>query len=86
MIKLSTKELADIFSARLIGAEDICVEKVSIDTRKPCLKFVLLLLKGENFDAHDYLTQAVEQGCSAVVVERECDIDVPQLIVPDTSP
>ncbi|ARU65415.1 UDP-N-acetylmuramoyl-tripeptide--D-alanyl-D-alanine ligase [Histophilus somni] len=84
MIKLSTKELADIFSARLIGAEDICVEKVSTDTRKPCLRSLFFALKGENFDAHDYLTQAVEQGCSAVVVERECDVDVPQLIVPDT--
>ena len=84
MIKLSTKELADILSAQLIGVDNICVENVSTDTRKPCSEGLFFALKGENFDAHHYLAKAVEQGCAAVVVERECDVDVPQLIVSDT--
>ena len=42
-------------------------------------------LKGEKFDAHQYLDQAVSQGALALVVQQEnSSISVPQLVVKDT--
>ncbi|QIW16608.1 UDP-N-acetylmuramoyl-tripeptide--D-alanyl-D-alanine ligase [Pasteurellaceae bacterium RH1A] len=84
MIKLSLDKIAHILDAKLLGQPDVEVKNISTDTRQAVEKGLFFALKGENFDAHNYLVQAVQQGCVAVVVEKECDIDVPQVIVADT--
>ena len=40
-------------------------------------------LKGSAFDGHDFAALAVEKGAAAVVCEREVDVSVPCLLVPD---
>ncbi|MBR0573519.1 MULTISPECIES: UDP-N-acetylmuramoyl-tripeptide--D-alanyl-D-alanine ligase [Pasteurellaceae] len=90
MIKLNLNTIANILAARLVGDKNISVdnlfiENISTDTRQAIAKGLFFALKGENFDAHNYLSQAVKQGCVAVVVEREMDVNVPQLIVEDTA-
>ncbi|QNS15253.1 UDP-N-acetylmuramoyl-tripeptide--D-alanyl-D-alanine ligase [Mannheimia bovis] len=84
MIKLTTQQIAEILNARLIGNGETMVESTSTDTRQAVENGLFFALKGENFDAHYYLANAVEQGCVAVVVERESEINVPQIIVADT--
>ncbi len=84
MIKLTTQQIAEILNAKLIGNGETVVETTSTDTRQAVENGLFFALKGENFDAHHYLQNAVAQGCVAVVVERECEIDVPQLVVADT--
>lgn len=84
MIRLQTKKLAEILNGRLIGDGNAVVETVSTDTRQPTQKGLFFALKGEKFDAHDYLSSAVEQGNAAVVVDHVCEIDVPQIVVADT--
>lgn len=84
MIKLTTQQIDDILKAKLIGRGDVVVENTSTDTRQAVENGLFFALKGENFDAHNYLENAVAQGCVAVVVERECEINVPQIIVADT--
>lgn len=84
MIKLNIKQIAEILNGELIGDENINVENVSTDTRKSIVNGLFFALKGENFDAHDYLHNAVEQGCVALVVERKGEIDAPQIVVADT--
>jgi UDP-N-acetylmuramoyl-tripeptide--D-alanyl-D-alanine ligase len=46
------------------------VHSVSTDTRTIGVGSAFFALKGENFDAHDFLEKAVEEGASAIVVER----------------
>ncbi|MCK3655457.1 UDP-N-acetylmuramoyl-tripeptide--D-alanyl-D-alanine ligase [Pasteurellaceae bacterium Macca] len=84
MITLTTKHIAEILKAKLVGDENITVENVSTDTRQAVEFGLFFALKGANFDAHDYLDNAIAQGCVAVVVEREMPISVPQIIVADT--
>ncbi len=84
MIKLTTQQLAEILNAKLIGDENITVATTSTDTRQAVEKGLFFALKGANFDAHDYLENAIEQGCVAVVVEREMPVSVPQIVVADT--
>lgn len=82
---LSLLRVAEELSAKVVG-EDITFEHVCTDTRaiKPGDLFVAL--RGENFDAHDFLITAQKNGASALVVEKASDqITIPQLVVPDTT-
>lgn len=84
MIKLNIKQVAEILNGQLVGDDNVSVEKVSTDTRQNTPGGLFFALKGENFDAHDYVQHALEKGCVAVVVERECEMNAPQIIVQDS--
>ena len=84
MIKQTTQQIAEILHARLFGDGNVTVTTVSTDTRQAVENGLFFALKVEKFDAHDYAEKAVEQGCVALVVERELPIAVPQIIVADT--
>ena len=84
MIKQTTQQIAEILHARLFGDGNVTVTTVSTDTRQAVENGLFFALKGEKFDAHDYAEKAVEQGCVALVVERELPIALPQIIVADT--
>ncbi|WP_448917377.1 Mur ligase family protein, partial [Haemophilus sputorum] len=84
MIKQTTQQIAETLHARLFGDGNVTVTTVSTDTRQAVENGLFFALKGEKFDAHDYAEKAVEQGCVALVVERELPIAVPQIIVADT--
>lgn len=64
---------------------DCAFETLSTDTRSIRSGDVFIALRGDNFDAHDFLSQAQVAGACAVVVEQERhDISLPQLVVEDT--
>lgn len=84
MITQTTQQIAEILHARLFGDGNVTVTTVSTDTRQAVENGLFFALTGEKFDAHDYAEKAVEQGCVALVVERELPIAVPQIIVADT--
>ena len=54
------------------------------DSRRVTPGSVFVALRGERFDAHDFLSAVREAGAVAVVDERETPVDMPQLVVPDT--
>lgn len=68
---------ADVASTKL--------NSVSTDTRTIKQGDLFIALKGDNFDAHDYLSLAHEKGAVACIVERACDVEIPQLVVKDTT-
>ncbi len=84
MIILSLSQIASILEAQLIGDGNVTVENVSTDSRKSVNNGLFFALKGENFDAHDYVMKAAEQGCIAAVVEHPIDGNIAQLIVKDS--
>jgi murE/murF fusion protein len=66
-------EIADVLEAELLNttaAAEIIVEGIATDTRADCSGKLFVALKGENFDAHDYLDKAVAQGAKALLVSR----------------
>lgn len=78
-------ELADLIpDAKLIGDAAVVFKDVSTDTRSLPPYCLFFCLKGERFDAHDFADQAVAGGAVALVVDRRLDLDVPQVVVPDT--
>ncbi len=58
--------------------------RIITDTRKITAGDVFLAIRGDNFDAHDFIQTAKEAGAVAAIVSRAVDADIPQLIVNDT--
>ncbi|MGH8796649.1 MAG: UDP-N-acetylmuramoyl-tripeptide--D-alanyl-D-alanine ligase [Caldimonas sp.] len=57
-------------SARLVGDPELQIERVHSDTRSVRPGDLFVALKGERFDAHDFLAQAKASGAVAVLAER----------------
>ena len=82
---LTLAELAaSIPGARLYGAGATRIESVSTDSRTAGSGCVFFALRGDRFDAHDFVADVVARGARAVVVERRLQTDVAQLVVNDT--
>lgn len=65
---------------------DLPINKISTDTRSLQRGDLFVALRGEQFDGHSFVAQALEQGVSGLVVDRPLVLTrpVPQLIVKDT--
>jgi UDP-N-acetylmuramoyl-tripeptide--D-alanyl-D-alanine ligase len=82
---MSVAELAQSLpQATLKGEGGATFAAVSTDTRTAPAGCLFFALRGERFDAHDFVEQAVQRGAVAVVVERPVDVAVPQIVVPDS--
>ncbi|HEU0202155.1 MAG TPA: UDP-N-acetylmuramoyl-tripeptide--D-alanyl-D-alanine ligase [Burkholderiaceae bacterium] len=58
--------------------------RVSTDTRSASAGCVFFALRGERFDAHDFVAEVVQRGAVGVVVERQLEVALPQIVVADT--
>jgi len=74
---------ASVPGSRLYGAGATRIDSVSTDSRSAAPGCVFFALRGERFDAHDYVADVVARGARAVVVERRLATDVAQLVVAD---
>jgi UDP-N-acetylmuramoyl-tripeptide--D-alanyl-D-alanine ligase len=66
------------------GALSGAIKSVVTDSRVVGPGDVFVALRGDRFDAHEFIAQVVAQGAIAVVVDRPVDADCVQLIVKDT--
>jgi UDP-N-acetylmuramoyl-tripeptide--D-alanyl-D-alanine ligase len=75
-------------TASLDGARmtrDAAFEGVSTDSRTVQAGALFVALRGETFDAHDFLDQVVARNVAAVVVDKLPEnFPLPALVVPDT--
>jgi len=82
MIAARLIDIAPPLAARLVGA-DAGFQGVGTDTRTLAPGMLFVALRGEQHDGHDHVAAAAERGAAAVVVERELDTPLPQLVVLD---
>jgi UDP-N-acetylmuramoyl-L-alanyl-D-glutamate--2,6-diaminopimelate ligase len=59
------------------------VSDLAYDTRTVRPGALFFCVRGTTVDGHDLAAEAVAKGAVGLVVERELDVDVPQLVVPD---
>ena len=78
-------EIARATSGHLVG-DDIVAHGVSTDTRSIGAGQLFVALRGERFDAHDFLAQAVAAGAAALLVQEASRLPhgVPAVVVDDT--
>lgn len=80
MMRLSEAAIAT--RGELMGADvEFCC--VGTDSRAIRKGQLFVALKGENFDGHEYATQSLEQGASAVLVAKPSNAS-PAIVVKDT--
>ncbi|MQR96619.1 UDP-N-acetylmuramoyl-tripeptide--D-alanyl-D-alanine ligase [Fictibacillus phosphorivorans] len=89
-MKLDFKELVSLADRTSGKYENLILEGVSKDTRLKSENALYLPIAGERFDGHDFLLNAIEQGCTATVWEEGKDLpeglseDFPILYTKDT--
>src|SRR5690349_2717267 len=81
MEKLS--DVARRLNAPLHGA-DGAFTSVNTDTRKLQRGDLFVALKGENFDAHEFVRRAGSLGAAGAVVSTRIECELPQIVVADT--
>ena len=82
-MKLRLTDIASWVGGRLRGT-GVFVESVSTDSRSLTPGALFVALKGERYDAHDFVATARERGATAVLVDHELAIDLPRIVVADT--
>ncbi len=86
---MSLKKAADLLASRqiacqLVGDDSTLIQRVHTDTRTLASGDLFVALKGEQFDAHDFLVQAMQAGAVAALAERGLEeAGIPGLIVAD---
>jgi UDP-N-acetylmuramoyl-L-alanyl-D-glutamate--2,6-diaminopimelate ligase len=83
--------LADLSDALPAGAARIAgapgepeIADISFDSRLAGSGTLFFCVRGSSADGHDFAPEVVAAGAAALVVERELEVDVPQLVVPDS--
>ena len=83
MIELHLNDIKDVLGAQLIGSP-VAFIGCSTDTRRLHPGSMFVALRGENFDGHDFVMTAQEQGAVALLIEKPVDCHLPKLLVHDT--
>lgn len=60
------------------------LDGIAINTRADCDNRLFIALKGDNFDAHEFVAQAEQAGASAVMLERVVETNLPAVMVEST--
>lgn len=63
---------------------DLCVTGIKRDNRQVECGDLFVAIKGENFDGHNFVTSAAENGAVAALVSEDVKADIPCLKVEDT--
>jgi len=82
---MDLRELARVAGGELTGAS-VEFHGVTTDSRAINAGDLFVALKGERFDGHDYVAQAIARGAAAALTSRRIDagLPIPQVIVADT--
>src|SRR4030095_14674897 len=77
-------ELARACGGQLSGPSGLAIEAVSTDSRKLAKGSLFVAVRGDNFDGHDFVPDAVAHGAAAVLVARAPAPGVPAIVAVDT--
>lgn len=70
-----------------VGPAEAQISALVSDSRKAVPGALFIAVKGTQVDAHDFIPQVVEKGCTAIVAERMVEVpaNVTLVIVPNTA-
>jgi UDP-N-acetylmuramoyl-L-alanyl-D-glutamate--2,6-diaminopimelate ligase len=69
--------------ARIVGEGSVEVADLAYDSRKAGPGTLFFCVPGEKVDGHDFAPRVIEAGAAALVVERELEVAVTQVVVGD---
>ena len=81
-------DLQQAVEGEFIGAMDhdqrVCFTSVSTDSRTLKSGALYIAIKGDNFDGHEFIAEAIQQGAVAILVSEVVKSIVPAILVDDT--
>ncbi len=69
-MKLLKNIISVLKDARVYGDPGVMLSNISMDSRTVKQQGMFIAVKGENTDGHNFISQAIENGASAVVCEK----------------
>lgn len=81
---MRTSELLKAASGEPINFSDNNCGGISIDSRTIKEGEAFLAIKGDKFDGHNYIDEAVEKGAVCVITEKAANPAIPVIVVKDT--
>jgi UDP-N-acetylmuramoyl-tripeptide--D-alanyl-D-alanine ligase len=73
--EITVKEVSSAINGRQIsGSPDEFIKGLSTDSRKITPGYIFLALKGERYDGHNFLNNAINAGAMGVIVESDTTI------------
>ncbi len=78
--------LTSVPDARIVGDPAVEIAGLHYDSREVGPGTLFVAVPGERADGHAFAVQAFEKGASALVVERELSVPLPQGVVPAVRP
>jgi UDP-N-acetylmuramoyl-tripeptide--D-alanyl-D-alanine ligase len=83
MRPVALSQIAAWTEGRHLGA-DPAITAVGTDTRALMPGTLFVALRGENFDAHDFVAEAEAKGAAALLLHRDVDTTLPRVLCADT--
>ncbi|HAY40696.1 MAG TPA: UDP-N-acetylmuramoyl-tripeptide--D-alanyl-D-alanine ligase, partial [Gammaproteobacteria bacterium] len=84
MLLSNTRDISKVLGIDLVGSKNSIFKGVCTDTRKDVNGKLFVALVGNNYDAHDYIEQAYENGAVAAIVSKKVSTKMPLLVVKNT--
>ncbi|WP_238967842.1 UDP-N-acetylmuramoyl-tripeptide--D-alanyl-D-alanine ligase [Buchnera aphidicola] len=84
MISMSLKKIASITNGVLYG-KNITIDHISINSKKILPNTLFIALKGNKFDGHMFIEEALAKGCCAIVTTKKIISFISYIIVEDTT-
>ena len=83
MINLSLQTLAEIFGNSADSLADVRFCGVTIDSRNSCEAKLFVAIRGDNFDGHNFVDMAYQNGATVALVEQRQQSEIEQIEVAD---
>ncbi len=77
-------EQAGLDLVSIIGDDSVAIASVDFDSRLVAVESLFCCLRGAQSDGHDFAGVALSAGATALLVDHPVEIDLPQVVVPDT--
>ncbi|WP_261979547.1 UDP-N-acetylmuramoyl-tripeptide--D-alanyl-D-alanine ligase [Buchnera aphidicola] len=84
MIPISLKKIASITNGLLYG-KNIIIDNISINSKKIISNTLFIALQGNKFDAHIFIEEALQKGCTAIITNRKIISFISYIIVENTT-
>ena len=82
---MQLRELLKTLSiSRMVGKDLIEIKGITADSRRVKEGDLFVCLPGFTVDGHHYAAKAVASGAAAILAQREIEVDVPTVYVPDS--
>lgn len=59
---------------KVIGSTEVAVESLTLDSRNANAGTLFFAVSGTRFDGHDFIPKVIEQGCKAIIAEKEIPV------------